>query len=104
MTTNEPRTITLPSGRVATVRTGKGRDLVQASRLAGGGKDPMKLSLAIVSVLVTIDGRPVVVEDVEEMDLPDVMKLMGETLGNDASSTNSILSSFGSTDGSDTLN
>ncbi|HYH17499.1 MAG TPA: phage tail assembly protein [Azospirillum sp.] len=95
----DTRTVTLPSGKAATVRKGKGRDLVQAARMAGGGNDGMKLTMGIIAVLTQVDGRPLVIEDVEEMDLGDVMALMGAVMGNGASSLSSILPNSASMEG-----
>lgn len=102
-TVAEERTKQLPSGRKATIRKGKGRDLIQAARMAGSN-DGIRLTYGIIAVLTLIDGRPIVVEDVEGMDLMDVMTLMGDVMGNGASLPTSISPSFGSTGGSDTLN
>lgn len=98
------RTVELPSGRTASIRKGKGRDLIQASRMAGGASDGIKISMAIIAVLTLIDGEPLVIEQVEDMDLNDVMKLLAEAVGNGGSSLSSILSSSGSTDGSPIVN
>jgi len=100
----ECRDVPLPSGKKASIRRGKGRDLVLASRMAGGGTDTIRLTYGIIAVLTRIDGKPITIEDVDEMDLPDVMKLMGEVVGNGGSSLNSISSSFGSTGDSPTVN
>ena len=102
MTNGEVRTVTLPSGRVAAIRKGKGRDLLQAARMAGGAGDGMKLTMAIIAMLTTIDGRAMVIEDVEDLDLIDVMKLMGEVVGNATSSLSSISLPSGSTGASPT--
>ncbi|WP_029009395.1 phage tail assembly protein [Azospirillum halopraeferens] len=101
-TDTDARTVTLPGGRVACIRKGKGRDLLQAARMAGGAGDGMKLTMAIIAVLTVIDGRPLVIEDVEEMDMADVMVLMGAVTGNGASSLSSISLPSGSTEGSPT--
>lgn len=76
------KTITLPSGRVASILVKyKGRHVIQASRMAGGVSDQMKFVFAIIAVKTLIDGQPITVEDIEEMDGDDVMKLMGEAMG-----------------------
>lgn len=99
----DERTKTLPSGAVATIRAAKGRDLIQAARMAGSN-DGIRLTFGIIAVLTRINGRPIVVEDIEEMNLMDVMTLMGEVQGNGVSLPSSTSSNSGSTGGSDTLN
>lgn len=97
-----PRTVPLPSGRTATVRPLKGRDLLAAARMAGGSQDNMRLAFGLIAVGAEIDGKPLVIEDVEELDMGDVTTLMAAVAGNAAPSLNSISSSFGSTAGSPT--
>jgi len=69
--------VTLPSGIVAAVRSGKGRDLKQAQRLVAKGSPDAatETAFALISILVTIDGQKIFPDQVEEMDLADVMKL-----------------------------
>lgn len=69
---------TLPSGKTYTVRPGKGRDLLAAQRAA---KSPDEIPYALIAQLVEIDGKPVVYEDVLEMDLPDVLALQQAVMG-----------------------
>jgi hypothetical protein len=71
--------VILPSGRTAQFRPGKGRDLIAAQRVA---KTPDEVAFALISVLATIDGAPIVYEDLLEMDLPDVLKLQEAVAGN----------------------
>lgn len=81
-TVNKTREIELTQGRTASIRPGKGRDLLAAARMAGNVNEPMKLALGIIAQLVTIDGKALTIEDVEDMDLTDVLKLQGEAMGN----------------------
>ncbi|MBI3584196.1 MAG: phage tail assembly protein [Nitrospinae bacterium] len=78
MESNESKEIVLPSGKKATLRKGKGRDLFNAQRKA---KDPAEMQWALLSELVEIDGKKVVFEDLLEMDLPDVYMLNIEIAG-----------------------
>ena len=71
----------LPSGRTATIRAGKGRDLMRAHRVAARNPEPLGVSFALVAELAEIDGRPVVYEDILEMELEDVLALQDEVLG-----------------------
>lgn len=80
---------TLPSGAVATLIPAKGRHLVQAARGAGG--DAIRISFGVIAATVRIDGKPIALEDVEDMDLADVTRLMGLVQGNDGTSPASIL-------------
>lgn len=65
--------ITLPSGATATFFRRKGRALMNAQRKADG--DSSRVTFAILSEVVEIDHKPVQMEDLEEMDLFDVMRL-----------------------------
>lgn len=76
------REVDLPSGAKALIRDGKGRDLLAATRMAGGPNDPMRMVFGLLASLVTIDGRALTIEDVEDLPLPDVLKLQGEVMGN----------------------
>lgn len=69
------RQLTLPSGKAAQIRNGKGRDLMRAHRAVAGNPEPMSVSFALIAELVRIEGKPLVYEDVLEMDLDDVLTL-----------------------------
>lgn len=77
----EARDLSLPSGRVATVRRGKGRDLIRAHRAVAGNPEPIAVSLALVAELTQVDGQPLVYEDILAMDLTDVLVLQNEVMG-----------------------
>lgn len=81
--------ITLSDGRKATWRKGKGRDLLAASRMAGGN-EPMRIAFGLIAVLVTVDDKALTIEDVEELDMADVLALQGHVMGNAASLGGSI--------------
>jgi len=66
----------LPSGKKATVTKFKGIDVLRAQRMAGD--DTEKVLFAMIATSVQIDGVPVVMEDLEEMDGFDVLRIMGE--------------------------
>jgi hypothetical protein len=76
----EARTIALPSGAVATVRKGCGRDLMRAQRVTEGG-DATAVVFALIAELAEIDGRRIAFEDVLAMELGDVIALQGEVVG-----------------------
>ena len=78
-----PKTMTLPSGRAAEIREGKGKDLMRAHRAVRGNDDPMAITFALIAELVSVEGRPLVYEDVLEMGLADVLALQAEVLGPD---------------------
>lgn len=69
-------TLVLPSGKTATMKPYKGKHIRQAQKAAGS--DETKLVYAIIAITTEIDGKPVVMEDLDEMSGPDVLKLMGE--------------------------
>jgi hypothetical protein len=78
----DEKTITLPSGKIAVGRPGKGRDLRMAGRLVNPGSDPIGYTMAILAQLVTIDGKAIVLEDIEEMSMEDTAALLELLPGN----------------------
>ena len=77
----EVREMTLPSGRTALVRKGKGRDLMRAHRAVAANPEPIAVEFALIAELVQLDGKPVVYEDVLAMELADVLALHAEVMG-----------------------
>lgn len=73
-------TITLPSGKVAVIQPFKGKHIRQAQKIAGGDED--KMMFALIAITTTLDGVAVVMEDIDEMEGKDVLKLMGAFSGN----------------------
>jgi hypothetical protein len=71
-------TIILPSGVQAVFYRRKGRALIDAQRAAGD--DSSRLMFALMAQVVEIDGKSVLMEDIEDMDLMDVLKLQ-EAMG-----------------------
>jgi hypothetical protein len=67
--------ITLPSGRIAIIKEGKGKDLFWALSNSTGQNDIIKL---LMVRLTEIDGKPITEDDLEELPLADVMVLMRE--------------------------
>ena len=67
--------ITLPSGRVAQIKEGKGKDLFWALSNSTWQNDIIKL---LIVRLTEIDGKPITEDDLEELPLADVMTLMKE--------------------------
>ena len=72
------KNITLPSGRTATVRQGRGYDLLQAQIKA---KTSEEIPYALIAELTEIDGQKLVYEDILELDLSDVIALQAELSG-----------------------
>lgn len=72
----EPKTIKLPSGKTAVISPFLGKHIREAQKIADGAAD--KLLFAIIAVTTTIDGQPVVMEDLDEMSGFDVMELYGQ--------------------------
>lgn len=66
---------TLSDGRVATVRKGKVKDLVAAQRKT---KSQEEVPFALVAELTTVNGQPVIFEDMLEWDLEDFALLSDE--------------------------
>ncbi|MFZ8784664.1 hypothetical protein [Thermocrinis sp.] len=67
--------ITLPSGKIARIKEGKGKDLFWALSNSTGQNDIIKL---LIVRLTEIDGKPITEDDLEELPLADVMTLMKE--------------------------
>lgn len=74
------KTITLPSGKTAELENFKGKHVREAQKIADG--DAGKVMFAMIALTVKIDGKGVVMEDLDEMDGQDVIALMGEFGGN----------------------
>jgi len=70
--------ITLPSGKTAAIKDGKGRDLLNAQRKA---KTPDEILFALIAEIAEIDGQTVIYEDLLEMNLEDVLALQAEISG-----------------------
>ena len=70
--------ITLPSGKIATLRKGRGFDLLQAQQKA---KTSEEIPYALIAELAEIDGQKLVYEDILELDLEDVIALQAEISG-----------------------
>ena len=69
------KSLTLPSGKVAQIRDGVGRDLLNAQRKA---QRPDEVTLALTAELLTVDGGPVIYEDLLDWPLADVAVLITE--------------------------
>lgn len=78
MKESEQKQITLSNGSVAVVGEFKGYHIAQARKLTN---DPEQLVNAIIALVVTIDGKPIVMEDLDEMNGFDVLALMSEFSG-----------------------
>lgn len=72
------KSLTLPSGKIAMIENGKGRDLLQAQMKA---KTADEIPYALIAELVEIDGEKLVYEDILELDLEDVITLQTEVSG-----------------------
>jgi hypothetical protein len=73
---SESKTITLPSGKTAVIGEFKGMHIREAQRVSGGEQD--KFLFALIAATTQIDGKPVVMEEMDEMDGKDVLALMGD--------------------------
>jgi hypothetical protein len=77
------RIITLPSGRSATLRTAKVRDLLQAHRATGFSSEPMIIATALIAQVTLIDGHAVVYEDLLELPAEDGLVLQSAVMEGD---------------------
>lgn len=76
----DTKTLELPSGKIAEIKPGKGRDVVAATRVADG--DASMMMPALMAQLVRIDGQSLPMEDFLDLPAGDFMKLMAELGGN----------------------
>jgi hypothetical protein len=73
------KVVTLPSGKVAKIRKGKGRDIQCASRLVDPQRDGfMSLIIAIVARKTILDDQPITYEDLLDLDEDDAWVLINE--------------------------
>lgn len=70
---NSVKIIELPSGAKAEILQGKGKHAQKAMQMTGG--DQSKYLGALMAQLILLDGKPVVMEDLEEMPLKDYMAI-----------------------------
>lgn len=70
------KTIQLPSGAIAECIDSKGKHIIEAQKQSS--EDPNKLIFALIAVCTKIDGKQLVMEDVEELSSADCFKLMAE--------------------------
>lgn len=76
-----PKTVTLPfSGATAVIRRGTGRDISLGGQAVDVGKDGvMRLQVSILARKISVNGKPLTLEDLESMDEEDVWFLMAES-------------------------
>lgn len=67
---------TLGDGRIAVITDFKGKHVLQAQKESNGEEDTFLATL--IAKTTTIDGKPIVKEDLEEMDGFDFLIIMGE--------------------------
>lgn len=74
--TTHPNTLTLPfSGRMATFRRLKGRDLIEAERQCGEDFTERQFRLAMLARRTILDGTQAAYPDIEALDEDDVAAL-----------------------------
>jgi len=71
--------LTLSDGRVATIREGKGRDLLAAQRKM---RDSSEMIFALAAELTMVDGKPVIFEDLLDWPVQDVLAVQNAVAGN----------------------
>lgn len=71
---NDAEGVVLSDGRRATFRALKGRDAMKAHERAGG--DGEKTNYVLAAMATKIDGRPIVLEDLEELTLADFFAIV----------------------------
>lgn len=69
--------ITLSDGKVAVIKDGKGRDLLNAQKKA---KSSDEIPYALIAELTEIDGNDLVYENILELPIADVIQLQ-EAIG-----------------------
>lgn len=76
----EKKELTLSDGSIAKIGEFKGKHVLQAQKVVG--KDSDKMLFALIASCVQINDKPIVMEDLDEMNGSDVLTLMGEFSGN----------------------
>lgn len=66
------KSITLSNGRTVQVRSPKGRDSNRAWDVVGEKASKFKFTCALLAQISTIDGKPCVFEDIQELLLSDI--------------------------------
>ena len=72
------RELILPSGKTATIKKGRGIDLLNAQKNTNSSDE---IPYALIAQLCEIDRQKVVYEDILELDLEDVIALQNEITG-----------------------
>lgn len=72
---NEDGTVTLRNGKIAKFQEFKGRHVREAQKAADG--DSSKMMFAMMAMCITIDGQPLVMEDFDNLNGGDCLKLQG---------------------------
>jgi hypothetical protein len=80
MANQENKTIELNDGKIAVIKPFKGKHILEAQKLVG--TETEKMMFGLIAQCVTIDGKAVLFEEVDDMPGGDVLKLMGEFGGN----------------------
>ena len=70
--------IALPSGAKATFRRGTGKDVRLALAAVGQPFDSTRYLYALIARMAKIDGKPVTMEGMDELDAEDAEKLLEE--------------------------
>lgn len=73
---NGVETITLKTGRVAKIAPGKGKHVRVAQRMTSGQDDDSLYLPALMSQLVTIDGKSFTMEEMDELPMSEYTELM----------------------------
>jgi hypothetical protein len=87
------RTVTLSDGRVVQLGRALGRHLERGAIVAKDGTQPISLMMGVVAQVAKIDGRPLIYEALQDMEMADVLKLIGEVQGKNVVPTVSVSSS-----------
>lgn len=72
----ELKKLELPSGSTAEFSPFKGKHIKQATAIANGQSE--QIVFALIALTTSIDGKKIVMEDLDEMDGRDVLSLMSE--------------------------
>lgn len=66
----------LPSGKKCTISKFKGKHIQEAKRLMDPQKNGADMDECLAAILVEIDGKKIVIEDLAEMDGMDYLKII----------------------------
>lgn len=78
----ETRSAVLSNGAVAMAREVTGAELIKAQRMVDDGATNMEVSMALASLVTTVDGERFAWEELKEVSGGDVQEILSIAMGN----------------------